>query len=358
MNFYRMFFAVPPERLRILLLIDGFGMNLFEKEGHNLWLNEYFFEENRSVYPSTTAVALSSLASLRDPGELGVTGWTTWLPNRKSLIQVLTLEEPEASITNETLLVPSALGKTGVRMVHPRPYLQKPYMGWTTGLGRAKSYGYSIEQENHWARVTEEVVMESKAGELLYVYLPMIDSSSHFDRWDGEKTARILRTIDHNLESLFTALTRWSKSYHIPIEFAITADHGLLNVPPDRYFTLEDTSPWLKHLECSISGEGRNPIFHVRPGREELFYQSFFESPESEHFYLMTPEELIQAGLFGPKGISDAARPRWGTYVGLAHDVVYLEDITQGQKSKNFAAVHGGNHKDERRVPLFQGAIE
>ncbi|MCG8479950.1 MAG: hypothetical protein MI724_12700, partial [Spirochaetales bacterium] len=91
---------------------------------------------------------------------------------------------------------------------------------------------------------------------------------------------------------------------------------------------------------------------------EEAFVRDFEAAPEGAFYELYRPEQLVERGLFSSPGISRAARPRWGTFVGLAKERVYIEDRTQGQEARNFLAVHGGDDPDERRVPLFRRDYE
>ena len=368
MDFYRDFFTVPDDELRIFILLDGFGMNLFEKLGNetgNSWLVSHFIREMRSVYPSTTAVALTALASLREPGELGVTGWTTWLPEHQKLVNMLISRSPiktykegewDDDIVPQTLQVPSALGHEKVRLVQPLPYLPQQYAHWTSGGRRARIQGYNLskswnrrEYPQHWRRVLRQAADEAQTGNLIYLYLPMIDSESHKSGWDSRKTFATLQAIEEDLAGLAQDLATAEKRCTI----ALTADHGLINIPQKRHYHVDDSTPWMQYLESSISGEGRNPIFHIIPGQEEAFRRSFTGSTEGGSYELFTPEQLVEQGHFGDVGISVQARPRWGSLIGLARNDAYIQDRTKGQTPPNFIGHHGGTDAAERRVPLI-----
>ena len=369
MDFYRDFFSDFDDELRIFILIDGLGMNLFERLGREGLLASNFSQEMRSVYPSTTAVALSSLASLREPGELGVSGWTTWLPEYKKLVNMLISRSPlnehelDEDIVPQTLQVPSAIGHGKVHLVQPAPFLPQKYADWTSGGGKARTWGYTFGRDwnkrnspQHWRRVMEQAVAAGQPGELIYLYLPMVDSESHKSGWDSPKTAAVLDAIDEDLAGFARGLAMQngsqgnnSKSYNI----AISADHGLINIPDEQHYRVKDSTPWMRHLESSISCEGRNPVFHVIPGEEEAFRRSFTESPEGGSFELLSPEQVVEQGYFGEVGISSRARPRWGSFIGLARNNSCLMDMTKNQRRPQFIGYHGGDTPEERRVPLI-----
>ncbi|MGI9256656.1 MAG: alkaline phosphatase family protein [Salinispira sp.] len=369
MNFYRDFFAVPDNEIRIFILIDGFGMNLFEKleseYGDASWFARHFTREMQSVYPSTTAVALTCLASLRGPGELGVSGWTTWLPEHKKLVNVLISRNPLAKyhrgtwdreIVSQTIQVESAIGHRGVYLVQPFPYIPQEYAAWASGGRQAQLLGYNAGKDwnneknpRHWRRVVSKLCTEMELGSLMYLYLPMVDSQSHISGWDSAETFERLRNIEDDLQKCIGSLEKQNK--HCTI--GITADHGLINIPREQQFPVEDATPWMQYLESSMSCESRNPVFHVIPGQEDSFRKHFSASREGAHFELHSPEELAARGYFGPEGISECARPRWGTFIGLAGTGACLRDFCKGHKVPQFVAYHGGDDPGERRVPLF-----
>ena len=63
----------------MLILADGLGLEMLEREAAARTLREHLRSELRTVFPSSTAVALTSLATGEWPARHAVTGWWTYL---------------------------------------------------------------------------------------------------------------------------------------------------------------------------------------------------------------------------------------------------------------------------------------
>ena len=59
----------------VLLLADGFGMNFVETLAEGTFIRRHLVAEMRTVFPSTTPVVLTTLATGEWPGRHGVIGW-------------------------------------------------------------------------------------------------------------------------------------------------------------------------------------------------------------------------------------------------------------------------------------------
>ena len=64
----------------VFVMVDGLGMNLVEREAPDEFFRSHTVMELRSVFPSSTAPALTSLATGLWPAEHAVPGWYTYLP--------------------------------------------------------------------------------------------------------------------------------------------------------------------------------------------------------------------------------------------------------------------------------------
>src|SRR5690606_29487787 len=64
----------------VFVLLDGLGMNLVEKLEPGAFIARHFRRELISTCPSTTACALTSVATGEYASRHGVTGWFTYMP--------------------------------------------------------------------------------------------------------------------------------------------------------------------------------------------------------------------------------------------------------------------------------------
>jgi len=90
----------------VLILVDGMGISLRDLIPGGGWFCSAQEIELSSVYPSTTAVALTSLATGLWPSQHGVTGWHTRLPERGVTVLPLRATERESGKPLKELGIP------------------------------------------------------------------------------------------------------------------------------------------------------------------------------------------------------------------------------------------------------------
>ena len=80
-----------PEHL-VFVVADGLGVNLLERLPPQAFLRRRLAMELRTVFPSTTAVALTTLATGEWPARHGITGWWTYLREVDGAVTVVRFE--------------------------------------------------------------------------------------------------------------------------------------------------------------------------------------------------------------------------------------------------------------------------
>ena len=73
----------------VFVLVDGLGLELVEALPASAWLRRHLALPLRSVFPSATASALTSLATGLSPGRHAIPGWWTYLPERDVTVTAL-----------------------------------------------------------------------------------------------------------------------------------------------------------------------------------------------------------------------------------------------------------------------------
>ena len=68
----------------IFILADGLGLDMVEELPPSTFLRRQLAREIRTVFPSSTAPALTAIATGAWPAQHGVTGWWTHLPELKA----------------------------------------------------------------------------------------------------------------------------------------------------------------------------------------------------------------------------------------------------------------------------------
>ncbi len=336
----------------VFVLVDGLGLMLRDRYPDGGFLSTALRGTLHSVFPSTTAVALTSLATAEWPAGHGLSGWWTYFPRHAQVLAPLRWSERGTDAPGETLgmhvgseiLAPPASPDftSQTAIVFPREIRGGSYGAWAHGSSRARHY----RRIESIPRLVRSVIRRAGERTHTYVYIPSVDSLCHRTGVASDAVSAEVARVDRMLGKLRDRLPE-------NVRMIVTADHGLVDVPKQRQFTLEESDPIMEHLLCGPSGEPRSPVFHLKPGREEHFRHAFRQHSAAEFFQLHTPAELHAAGLLGKREMSAAAAENWGNLVGLSSEPVTLEYTTEEQGSVGFTGFHGGLLPDEIRVPLF-----
>jgi len=75
----------------LLIVLDGLGYEFLQKYGKNSFLHQNLKGKMTSVFPSTTASAITSFATGLAPQQHGLTGWFVYLEEIKKITAVLPL---------------------------------------------------------------------------------------------------------------------------------------------------------------------------------------------------------------------------------------------------------------------------
>src|SRR6478752_1154656 len=107
--------ALPPSELAgarnvLLLLIDGLGYNYLANRGAGSALASRLKSRMTSVFPSTTASAITTTFTGLAPAEHGLTGWYTWFPEAGTIAAALPFKPRGAGDSLESRgITPAAL---------------------------------------------------------------------------------------------------------------------------------------------------------------------------------------------------------------------------------------------------------
>jgi N-acetylglutamate synthase-like GNAT family acetyltransferase len=340
---------IGPAEHYVFILIDGMGASQLKKLPSNAFLRMHQVGELRAVFLSTTAAALTTLATGLWPCSHGVPGWWTYLDDRDTSIVTLrfqerTTERPLGQLgvrPEEVFTVPSIWPALKYKplSVLPAEYLGSAYTTYTTG-GTACAGYTNLPQAMAIAR---KGVLNAQQPSFIYLYLPQLDELSHQRGPDDDRVFNLLRLLDVTLTGLAEALNDRAR-------IVIAADHGQGTVPAERRFILPKDDPLREHLLCRPTGEPTVPVFHIHPSHEEQFAAEF-TGRFGEHFALLTARQIEDLHLLGPNGLSEITRRRLGTFVGIARrpSRFYIEP-TDGHPE--YVGVHGGLSPEEMVVPL------
>lgn len=321
----------------VLLVLDGLGWDqLQDRLALAPTLASMRGGPITSVSPSTTATALTSIATGLTPGEHGVVGyrvavdhevlnilrWTTPLGDARKRIDPREFQPHAAFLSQRPCIVTKAeFATSGFSGAH---------------LADVRHRGY---------RVTSTFLVELeralKAGEpFVYAYYDGIDKVSHeyglADHYDAE-----LRYVDRLVADVMGLMPPGTA-------LVITADHGQVDVGPNTIVLNPDV---LSHVSFQ-SGEGRFRWLHARPGRAGALAEAA-EACHADTGWVRTREQTVEEGWWGPT-VTEAASQRLGDVALVAREPVsYVDDADTGPYE--LIGRHGSLTAAEMYVPLLVG---
>ncbi len=336
----------------VFVLVDGLGMMLQDRYPPGGFFAAHLAHTLYSVFPSTTTVALTSLATAEWPAQHGLPGWWTYFPRHDRVLAPIRWmergtntagEEFGMTVSPEIAAAPIS-GEFASRsaIVFPHDIRGGAYSSWAHGSSPARYY----RRVGAIPRLVRSPIRHARDATHTYVYIPSVDALCHRAGVASDAVTEEVARVDRTL-------LRLRKKLPPAVRIIVTADHGLVDVPPERRLTLPSTDPLMEHLRCGPTGEPRTPVFHLKPGHEGAFRRDFAGHPAAEFFTLHTPAELHASGLLGKTEMSATAVANWGDVVGLSSQPVVLEYTAENHKSVGFTGFHGGLLPDEIRVPLF-----
>ena len=336
----------------VLILADGLGLEMLDREPSARTLRDNNRSEVRTVFPSSTAVALTSLATGAWPATHAVTGWWTHIEEiggpatilqyrRRSDDRTLTDlgVEPDVALPVPSLM--ARLRRPG-HMLMPRNIAGSVYSRYWTGGEPTEEYPSLAGTYG----AIMQAVMGADEPTFIYVYVPHIDNESHHSGSESIGARAALVAVDRLVADLHAGLGRSTT-------LVVTADHGHLGVTPANRFMIRDSDGIPPLLGSPPSGDARVLEFHVRPGEHERFEERFRAS-FGEHFFLLTTDEVEELRLLGPEPLSPDTRQRLGDFMAISRGDAVLgfypsQASRQGLRQRSH---HAGLTPAEMLVPL------
>lgn len=339
--------VLPPARAAVLFVVDGLGAhNLSARSGHARFLTQTGGRRDvaRTVFPSTTAAALTSLLTGTAPGVHGVVGYRVRVPHTGRVVNQLkgwddgTLDPLTWQRATPVFTEQAAQGRPCF-VVSKRAFEH-------SGLTEATLRGAELHSADTAA---ERIAIAcdlaaAHPGALIYVYTPLLDSAGHKFGWESEEWSARLEQVDAAARALSEGLPQGAGAL-------ITADHGMVDVPPHRHVLLDDASPLLRDV-AALGGEPRMLHVYAHPGCAADVLARWRDS-ENGRAWVLSRDDAIDAGLFGD--VAEPVRERIGDVLVAARGMVaYYDDRATDKRPQAMIGQHGSLTAEERIVPFLR----
>lgn len=339
--------SLPPLRAFVMIVVDGLGhANLAARRGHAPVLAALPRRRIETVIPSTTGAALTTLVTGRLPGEHGLIGYRIRHPEA-GLVTTLSewdgIEDRRAWQRAEPLFgMAAAIGARPAAIGRPAHATG----GLTEAILRGAEYLPGQRIEDRFAAASALVRRRDPA--VAYLYVDELDRAAHKEGWQSDAWARRLEQFDAALDGFLRALPP-------DVGVAITADHGIVDVP-QHHHVMMDSDPGLLADVAEIGGEPRFRSLYLREAADPGAVASAWREAEGRRAWVATRDEAIGDGWFGP--VAPEVASRLGDVILAARSrlAYYLSD--DPPQALAMVGQHGSFSEDERGVPLvLAGAL-
>ncbi|GAA3947437.1 nucleotide pyrophosphatase/phosphodiesterase family protein [Microbacterium soli] len=338
--------GLPPARSAVLVVVDGLGaLPLRAHAGHARTLSSMTARRDvaGSVFPTTTAAALTSLLTGAAPGTHGMVGYRVLDPDADRLVNQLTDWERVGIDPRIWQPAPTVFEQVAA---HGRPAFAVGIPEHTdSGFSRAILRGAQIHGQRTAAERVELAweLADAHDGALVYCYLPEVDKAGHRHGIDSAEWV-------HALEEVDAAVAR-----RIPsgVGVLVTADHGMVDVPARRQLILDAAGGWHDGVR-HIGGEPRMLHVYLEPDADHARILERWRRDLEGGAVVLSRGAAIGAGLFGGE-VTVAARARIGDLLVVATGTHALYDgEAADQRGRGMIGQHGALTDEEWRVPFIR----
>jgi len=332
----------------VVVLIDGLGADALKaRAGHARTLASRMTARSviESGFPTTTASALATLTTGVLAGENGLVGYSVLDPEHDRVVNQLSgwddRLDPLTWQRVPTLFQRAAELRYDPIVIGPQRYSDS---GFTHAVLRGARYVPAASIADRMQAAAAEL-RASGSPRLIYVYVPELDSAAHGHGLESVEWVHALETVDQALGDLERSLGKRDG-------LLVTADHGILDIPPHGHVLLDEASGLLAGIR-HIAGEPRCLQLHFEADADADAIVARWRDSEGGRSWVVTRDEAIDAGWFGP--VSPEVRPRIGDLLVAARKAIaYYDGRDPDRHGQNMVGQHGSWSPAERRVPLLR----
>ncbi|MEV1007644.1 nucleotide pyrophosphatase/phosphodiesterase family protein [Streptomyces sp. NPDC049881] len=346
---------LPPADRVCLFLVDGLGWHaLLDNAADAPFLTSLLPTSKAGTgepitcgFPSTTATSLASVGTGLPPAAHGLAGYRVRDPATGALMHQLRWDpwtEPALWQPHPTVFqLAHAAGVPAAQVSAPRfertPLTQVALSGGTF-LGRLDA-GERID--------LAAARLAATGRALVYTYYAELDATGHRYGMASADWRRELREVDRLARRLAEQLPPRSVLY-------VTADHGMVDTPPAGPDRLDFDEDWeLSAGVAALGGEGRARHLYAVPGAAADVH-AVWREVLAEQAWVVTREEAVELGWFGPPGtgVEARVRDRIGDVVVAMTGSAAVVASRREPKESALVGMHGSLTPAEQLVPLLE----
>ena len=336
----------------VLLVIDGLGHQYLAQAEAGSTLRAHLQDRITSVFPTTTATAITTFLTGLAPQQHGLTGWHTWFRELGCVLSVLPTRPRHGGATLRDAGINAARLfdhvpvfdrlSAGSHVISPQHIAHSDFNLAHSGQADVHAY-QTLEQ---LFELIAGVVRASGERTLVYAYWPDMDRIAHEYGSSSDAAHSHLAELD---AGFLQFLGHIDGSDTLVI---VTADHGIIDTGKERVIDLGEHPAMAGTLVLPLCGEPRVAYCYVRPDRRHDF-EHYVGTELASYTTLWPSAELVARNYFGLGTPHPRLHERVGDYTLIMKDNYVIKDWLFGEKHYAQIGVHGGLSEQELYVPLI-----
>jgi predicted AlkP superfamily pyrophosphatase or phosphodiesterase len=192
----------------VLLVVDGMGLRTLDKHPASPNLQRHLLGSMTSVFPSTTASAITTFMSGLAPAQHGLTGWHMHMDEVDQTLAILPLTPrqgpaklPPAELPARLFEHPSlfsGLDREGW-VVAPQSIAASPFNSWHARGAQTLAYTSLPGLFDCLA----DLLQDNAEARYIYAYYPELDTLSHHYGTDSRQARQVLADFDQQLGGIW-----------------------------------------------------------------------------------------------------------------------------------------------------------
>lgn len=336
----------------VLLIADGLGYRYLQRYGGGSTLSQHLQTAITSVFPTTTATAVSTFLTGVAPQQHAITGWHTYLRELGTIAAVLPFRPRWGGASfNDSGITPSSIFDqqplfdridADSYIVTQQRIIDSGYSRATCGKATRIAY---TDLAGFFAAIKQTLSTGNKR-KYIYAYWPELDGLAHVHGIHSQTALNHFLSFDAAYTAFIAAIAGSNTTV------IVTGDHGLVDTAPEKTILLNQHPVLADTLALPLCGEPRMAYCYVRPCKVTQF-TDYVRTHLAHCCDLYESATLVKENYFGLYDPHPRLHERIGDYVLLAKDNFVIKDFILGEAGFSQIGVHGGLSEDELLVPLI-----
>ena len=353
----------------ILLLCDGLGYREWKRQGAKGFIGALSKRGSvrpiTTVFPSTTAAALTTVSTGLTPQEHGLPEWYVYMQELGEVIVTLpfarvgegrdTLEgqmNPRALFDGQTIF--QKLRRAGVNSTSltNRALANTSYSTVSRRGSDVVPYSTASDLTVSLRRLIER----ARGPNFFYAYWSYVDTIEHIYGPNTDEAGVEASLISHAFQEGF--LSKLDREAAKRTLILVTADHGQVQVAPKKTLYMNRWERLTRALQRSPSGSmippwgsARDSYLQVEEDKLDVIMRYLEKKLEGVASILRT-EDAVKQGLFGINKPTRKFRRRIGNLMILPHGTRTIWYRYRKGDSLDLRGHHGGLSEDEMTIQL------